>query len=748
LDCDTDAAAVLCAFSDWKQPAKVLVRVILQRTTRVQAESANPFRKILVAVLFTLISPVLLAHSPHDAIDGIALSFDGAGTATVYAIVRNNLFSSRDNGITWQRHINGLDYRGRLQSVAASRNIPSAVYVSTEGDGIFRSDDAGASWRRVNNGLQSLNFGAIAILDSFDGKVLAAGIDGGLYLTENAGDSWQSVANRVRITAIAHSVRSGLSLAGGIDGDLLASYDGITWHHLGWPKTSGADITALAISPNFSIDREILVGTGRHGIFRAELRGTQNVTVTRPLHGPRDLSIQSIEYSPGYESDRTAFATTWRNGVYKTTDEGYTWQRLRGGLKTHPQADAYAAPHFRNIVVSSGFIGNQTIYVAGFAGLFKSMDGGSSWQEQSTLSRCGPINVSLSPDFANDSSVAVSTYRDGVFLSVNGGAAWSAINDGLETENVPGRTFMVRSYEVAFSPAYETDSTLFLATGNRLFKKVGRENSWTPVPLKAASSWLLSLRKYANFTKGRGRGPRIAFSPDYSQSGVMFAATPEGDFFRSRNGGGSFAYVGNAGTRIYSLFSLAGDDEPGSFVAGSRNAVYLSTDGGLNWKSISTGLGIGELDRSGGAVKVAISSQFPDDGFMLAATRGGAFRTVDGGSLWQRLPVTKNDEERMADVVAISPDFANDQMLLVNIFGRGLYRSIDGGATFAQVDAERMSQNLSLSPLTAFPPTVMSLVFSPSFVSDRTIFAVSDLEVLKSADSGLSWTSVAPLPCR
>jgi photosystem II stability/assembly factor-like uncharacterized protein len=183
-------------------------------------------------------------------------------------------------------------------------------------------------------------------------------------------------------------------------------------------------------------------------------------------------------------------------------------------------------------------------------------------------------------------------------------------------------------------------------------------------------------------------------------------------------------------------------------VAGSRNAVYLSTDGGLNWKSISTGLGIGELDRSGGAVKVAISSQFPDDGFMLAATRGGAFRTVDGGSLWQRLPVTKNDEERMADVVAISPDFAYDQMLLVNIFGRGLYRSIDGGATFAQVDAERMSQNLSLSPLTAFPPTVMSLVFSPSFVSDRTIFAVSDLEVLKSADSGLSWTSVAPLPCR
>ena len=56
---------------------------------------------------------------------------------------------------------------------------------------MFRSSDGGALWSELNRGLQNLNVRSVAV--SARGlPVLFAGTQDGVYVSQNAGDSWQT----------------------------------------------------------------------------------------------------------------------------------------------------------------------------------------------------------------------------------------------------------------------------------------------------------------------------------------------------------------------------------------------------------------------------------------------------------------------------------------------------------------------------------------------------------------------------
>jgi hypothetical protein len=89
---------------------------------------------------------------------------------------------------------------------------------------------------------------------------------------------------------------------------------------------------------------------------------------------------------------------------------------------------------------------------------------------------------------------------------------------------------------------------------------------------------------------------------------------------------------------------------------------------------------------------------------------------------------------------AISPAFANDQVLFVGSVG-GVFKSSDGGATFAATGPEP-------SPLATggeLDPAPL-LAISPDFSDDGTVFAGTDRGLFVSRDSGTTWTHVASGP--
>ena len=129
---------------------------------------------------------------------------------------------------------------------------------------------------------------------------------------------------------------------------------------------------------------------------------------------------------------------------------------------------------------------------------------------------------------------------------------------------------------------------------------------------------------------------------------------------------------------------------------------------------------------------LAVSPGVAVDGLCFAARQSGLYRSTDGGATWApALGATAAAPTRAptptATCVAFSPDFAGDRTLFAGALG-GVMRSRDGGRTWR------------VSVLPPPPPLVSGLVVSPAFAEDGVVVAgtVED-GILHSADRGETW---------
>ena len=113
---------------------------------------------------------------------------------------------------------------GSITSVAPSPiyKFDSTVFVSTFSAGVFRSNDGGGSFARLNNGLTNLQVNHIAVSPKIwiDGTIFA-GTTTGMFMTTDSGMNWSAVggglpSGDVKGIALSaqfekdpHSVRSG-----------------------------------------------------------------------------------------------------------------------------------------------------------------------------------------------------------------------------------------------------------------------------------------------------------------------------------------------------------------------------------------------------------------------------------------------------------------------------------------------------------------------------------------------------------
>jgi photosystem II stability/assembly factor-like uncharacterized protein len=123
---------------------------------------------------------------------------------------------------------------------------------------------------------------------------------------------------------------------------------------------------------------------------------------------------------------------------------------------------------------------------------------------------------------------------------------------------------------------------------------------------------------------------------------------------------------------------------------------------------------------------IVLSTLFPQDGVAFASTtEDGVYRSEDHGRLWS--PSNFGLLDLQAYCMAISPDFDNDEMLLIGCES-GIFRSTNGGRAWREV-------NLQFGYVSVF-----HLEFSPDFHDDKLIFAGTDGQgLLFSPDGGDNW---------
>jgi hypothetical protein len=211
-----------------------------------------------------------------------------------------------------------------------------------------------------------------------------------------------------------------------------------------------------------------------------------------------DLAI-----SPDYASDGTLFASVRAAGIFKSTDRGDTWQAVNKGLSfvdiwsSTPTIHALAEKDAK-LAISPDYSTDQTLFVASSRGLFKTTDGGASWQElpgsHDPLRGAYVLNAAISPDYANDSTLMISIKGRGLFKSQDGGQTFVSIQadpiemgDASPSEALPDRaspdtlsTGMIIVIE--FSPFYGKDRTIYAASEQVVFRSLDGGETWHTLP--------------------------------------------------------------------------------------------------------------------------------------------------------------------------------------------------------------------------------------------------------------------------
>ncbi len=177
-------------------------------------------------------------------------------------------------------------------------------------------------------------------------------------------------------------------------------------------------------------------------------------------------------------------------------------------------------------------------------------------------------------------------------------------------------------------------------------------------------------------------------------------------------------WTGN-GPRAKSVEAIAADPQNPTrmWAASFGSGVYRSTDGGATWTDHRAGL-VNTFVRC-----LAVEPKHPDS--VYCGTNDGVFLSTDGGVNWNRLLSTASSVR----AIAIHPIKTGN--VLAGTYGGGIYRSINGGSNWSQVNLGLVNIN------------VRDIVFHPQ--KPETLLAATGTGggIHRSTTGGLTWLQVA-----
>jgi photosystem II stability/assembly factor-like uncharacterized protein len=360
--------------------------------------------------------------------------------------------SSAIQGMRW-REI-GPFRGGRSVAVAGSASRPLEYWMGTTGGGVFKTTDAGMTWRPVTDRYFGGTIGAIGVAESNPDIVYVGGgetpIRGntapgdGLWKTTDGGRTWTKLplpgGDRTHIARVrVHPTNPDIVWLGSLGrvfsrnperGVFKSTDGGKTWRHV--LRRAGNDstgVTDLVVDPN---DPNVLYaglweawrtpyllnsGGPGSGIFKSIDGGETWTEITRNPGLPKGM-IGNIGLAvSGAKSSRVwaiIEADGEDGGVYRSDDAGATWTKLNTERKLRQRAwyytRIYADPKDTN-----------RVYVLN-VGFFRSDDGGKTFPTSISVPHGDNHDMWIAP---NDPNRMIEGNDGGANVSFTAGRAWT-----------------------------------------------------------------------------------------------------------------------------------------------------------------------------------------------------------------------------------------------------------------------------------------------------------------------------------
>ena len=330
---------------------------------------------------------------------------------TLYIIPSDELFASVDGGKTWNSM--GPCPKGHVRELL----ITEDAFYLTLNEGIFRSDDAGNSWKNMNNGLDN-------------------------RLTEKSG---------IRTLRVSRdTLFAGTSLG-------VYRLNTGTWEHLQLPVDNIVRVCSLAVSEDHiyvAVSVNIMEGEGTSTenyfnlcdiskdswwVFRSTDGGDSWTDIT-----PTDARnlMSTLPQITLITSGKTLSLIGGEEGVVaRSIDCGNTWKSAEFSGITPVQFSV-------NCAVA---LDENTFYTGGITGIHRSTDGGETWHRFNTRFECRVDNLvgfKTSPD-SKMSNALYATVAGSVVKSTDACSSWAAVGIELRkyTEEVPKYDAKVKGKE-------------------------------------------------------------------------------------------------------------------------------------------------------------------------------------------------------------------------------------------------------------------------------------------------------------
>lgn len=258
----------------------------------------------------------------------------------------------------------GWGMGGRLQDVVFDgRGVGLAVGPEKR---LWRSDDAGRSWRRAESPVPV----GIGLALRGDGTGLMVGLGGRAARTEDGGASWKPVKTGVEgpLGSVAFVGERGAVAVG--RAVVRSTDDGRSWSRVDAPEVL---LYSVAFSP---AGVGLIVGAA--GVV---LRSTDQGATWRRVPVETRAMLRDVAVL----DERQAVAVGSGGTILRTGNGGRTWTRVRSGTDQH----------LRDVAFTDGRNG----VVVGFSGtVLRTADGGRSWRSEPSGTAAHLFSVATTPD--------------------------------------------------------------------------------------------------------------------------------------------------------------------------------------------------------------------------------------------------------------------------------------------------------------------------------------------------------------
>jgi len=340
-----------------------------------------------------------------------------------------------------------------------------------------------------------------------------------------------------------------------------------------------------------------------------------------PVRGGRVTTVH------GVESQKNVFYMgTTGGGVWKSTDFGNHWHNVSDGYFKSPSIGAINVYQKNpNIVyVGTGSDGLRSNIIVG-KGIYRSEDAGKTWDHLG-LENVGQIGaVEIHPNDPNTIYVAAigqpfkNNQERGLYKSVDGGKSWDKILYLSDSIGIVDVEFAPDDPNTLYAASWRAErkpwTIISGSTNGGAFKSVDAGKTWNKIDLGFESKYIGKI----DFAVSKSNPDRLFVMVEASEG--------KGGLYKSEDRGKSFEHMNNREelvNRPFYYLNVESNPLNSDILYSSANRFMISKDAGKTWKSYST--------PHGDNHDIWINSS--DTSVWIQSNDGGANITFNSGKTW------------------------------------------------------------------------------------------------------------------